>query len=273
MCKVAVIMSVYYADNSSYLKEAINSIVNQSYNEVDLFLYIDGAISEDLVEVIEFFKCKFINRIKVYRGCYNKGLAFGLNLLIDEVLSRGKYKYVARMDADDISHSERIRKQVEFMQDHIHVSVIGSACKEFGASFALSEKRLPDTHEALKAFSVARCPFIHPTVMFRVSVFKDGCRYSTETALTEDMALWFELLKKGYKFANLTDVLLDYRLNEQTIKRRRGFYKCLSEINLRLKYMRLLNEVTVKNFLLISSRILFHFAPPALLKFAYRNLR
>ncbi len=113
------------------------------------------------------------------------------------------------------------------------MDVCGTSCHEFGASFSLDEKHLPKGHDQLVEFSITRCPFIHPTVMFRSSVFEKGHRYPTNTSLTEDMALWFQLLKSGCVFANLNDVLLDYRLNENTINRRHGIGKAFSEIRIR----------------------------------------
>ncbi|KAA1162161.1 glycosyltransferase [Pseudoalteromonas fuliginea] len=265
-------MCVYNADKPSALREAIDSMLLQTHTKTDIFIYIDGEIKADLKLVLDEYD-KANNKIHLYYNAINKGLAFGLNSLISEVLNTGKYHFIARMDSDDISYNSRIEEQVLFFRKNPQISVLGTGCLEFGASFALDSKILPARHETLKSFSVSRCPFIHPSVMFRVAVFEEGNRYPTDTALTEDMALWFELLAKGYNFANLDVVLLKYRLNEDTLKRRKGFSKCYSEIKLRFKYMYLLNECSLKNSLLILSRVFFHLAPTPIIALAYKKLR
>tara|TARA_B100001063_G_scaffold247007_1_gene289301 strand:- start:6333 stop:7142 length:810 start_codon:yes stop_codon:yes gene_type:complete len=269
MAKVVVIMSVYHSDNSEYLLEAINSILSQTYY-CDLYIYKDGELSDELNATLQAF---YSNERITFFGCSkNNGLAHALNHLIKQAL-RSNYDYIARMDSDDISFSERVERQVAFLDAHSEVDVLGTACSEFGASFALKYKKLPHEHEDLKTFSITRCPFIHPTVVFRANVFEGGNLYPTDTNLTEDMALWFILLSKNYRFANLDEVLLQYRLNEATVERRKGLLKAFHEVSLRLKYMYILKQVTLKNFVLIISRLFFHCAPNKLLKFAYKKLR
>ncbi|EJD6362316.1 glycosyl transferase 2 family protein, partial [Proteus mirabilis] len=168
-----------------------------------------------------------------------------------------------------ISLPERLSKQVRFLENHPNIDVLGTACKEFGSSFSLEKKFLPSHHDDLVKYSICRCPFIHPTVMFRRKVFDDGNRYPTHTTFTEDMAFWLELIYKGYKLHNLPDVLLQYRLEDNTMHRRKGLSKAKSEFSLRMGYMFLLNQVSLKNILLISSRYIFHLLPPSIMSKAY----
>lgn len=109
--------------------------------------------------------------------------------------------------------------------------------------------------------------------MFRTSIFESGIRYPTHGELTEDMALWFELLRHGYKFSNINDVLLDYRIDEKTIERRRGFLKAITEVKIRLVNMIILKRITPKNTILILLRLFFHILPPFVMRFAYKNAR
>ena len=266
---IAVIMSVYHSDNPEMFKVAVNSILEQSIG-CDLLIYRDGTITNELSSALESYNS--LSNVIIFRKEENKGLAEGLNFLINYAIKEG-YQYIARMDSDDISRPERLKRQVDFLEKNLDVDVLGTSCCEFGASFALDEKHLPESHEELKDFSVTRCPFIHPTVMFRGKVFDGGYRYPVNTTLTEDMALWFELLNAGFKFANINDVLLEYRLNENTIQRRKGFNKALSEIKIRLRNMKSLNQVNMKNILLIGARIVFHLMPDYLVKIAYKKAR
>lgn len=271
MSNVAVIMSVYKNDKLDYFVEAVFSMINQTHNHVSLFICVDGMVSDDIENCLH--DLMFVPNIHIFRLNYNHGLAFALNLLIDEVISKNEFDYVARMDSDDISFPDRIRFQVEFLEANPEVFVCGTSCREFGADYALNEKRLPQSHGDLLNFSITHCPFIHPTVMFRISIFENGIRYPTTAGLTEDMALWFHLLVKGYRFANIPDVLLSYRLNDSTLRRRRGLSKAFDEVKIRLKYMRLLKKTSFKNIFYIVSRFLFHFMNPKLMGYCYKYLR
>ncbi|WP_279145509.1 glycosyltransferase [Photobacterium carnosum] len=266
---ISVIMSVYKNDNEAFLVEAIDSILNQSLN-CDLLIYKDGVLPKKLNDVITYYESH--SSVYVFSCDANKGLATGLNKLINYAFEKG-YKYIARMDSDDISRPTRIEKQVNFLENNNNIDVLGTSCREFGASFALDEKHLPKTHEELLNFSITRCPFIHPSVMFRSSVFEKKIRYPENTVLTEDMALWFLLLNNGFQFANINEILLDYRLNENTINRRKGFKKAMSEINIRTKNMISLKQVNIKNISLIGARIVFHLMPSSLVKLAYKKAR
>lgn len=87
------------------------------------------------------------------------------------------------------------------------------------------------------------------------------------------MALWLKLIEDGYRLANLNEVLLDYRLNENAVKRRQGIGKAISEFDIRFKHMRAMKKSTPKNIVLISLRLLFHVLPLPIIKALYRVAR
>ncbi|MCF8780322.1 glycosyltransferase [Vibrio sp. IRLE0018] len=265
-------MSVYRSDNLDHFKLAVESILRQSYSSTDLFIWRDGPVPESIdiyLDTLTGYKNVFITRAQE-----NQGLAAALNAMIELVVSSRQYTFIARMDSDDISYQERIAKQVSFFLGNPSVDVIGTACREFGSSFALEAKVLPAKHDQLLDFSIVRCPFIHPSVMFRSDVFeRPEIRYPTNTELTEDLALWYMLLCSGARFANISDVLMDYRLSEATLSRRTGIGKAFSEVKVRYYYMRKLNRVSARNVLGVASRLLFHVMPLPLIRFAYKYLR
>lgn len=271
MDKVAVIMSVYKNDSPLDFKVAVDSVLSQTYNNIGIFIFIDGEVGEQISILIEELRLNKL--VHIYINPVNEGLAFGLNYLIEQVLALRHYKYIARMDSDDICYQDRIELQVNFMNANTEVDVSGTSCREFGASFAIEEKHLPVDPTELFGFSVTRCPFIHPTVIFKTSIFETGIRYPVDTEMTEDMALWFILMDRGYKFSNLNKILLDYRLNEGTLLRRSGFKKMYSELKTRVRYMFKLDQVTIMNCLLLTCRIFFHLLPVWLLKIIYRKCR
>lgn len=269
--KIAVIMSVYKNDDLKQLKRAVESILNQDYAKFSLYIYIDGKVPNSITNYISSIKLK--SNVFVFKFDWNKGLAHALNYLIDIVVSKGGYKYIARMDSDDISYSSRFTEQVQYFEENPSVDVCGTFCQEVGASYGLNIKALPTLHDDLVDFSITRCPFIHPTVMFRVNVFLSKIRYPVDTTYTEDMALWFLLIEKGYKLGNLNKVLLVYQLNEDTVNRRKGFKKALSEIKLRKKYMRSFKKVSLINVLLVYGRLAFHLLPISVIKIFYARAR
>lgn len=273
MKKVAVLMCVYKNDSPCHLKLAIESILHQTYNSIDLYLFIDGKIPVDIKDAIDTYKT--YNNFFVVANDTNIGLARGLNYLIDATITHTStsYDYLARMDSDDISRLNRIESQVEFMENNLTVGVSGTWCKEFGTNFSLDVKKLPLLHDELVNFSMTRCPFIHPTVIFRANVFKLGSRYPENTKLTEDMALWFDLLVKGVEFANLPEVLLDYRVSSDMLTRRSGFGKGMSEFTIRFKNMIALKRVTFYNIIFIFLRLGGHILPANFLKLIYKYFR
>lgn len=267
--RIAVIMCTCVFDEPEYLSKAIDSILNQSLS-CDVLILKNGVLTTELENVLGAYS--YNKSIKLFDSDMNSGLAKGLNTLIDYA-TESSYDFIARMDSDDISRPTRLERQVDFFKTHPDVDVLGTSCHEFGASFALNEKHLPTSHVDLERFSITRCPFIHPTVMFKIDVFKDGIRYPENTFFTEDMALWLKMLSLGYHFSNINEVLLDYRLSEGTIHRRKGMKKALSEFIIRVKYMFILRKITLGNFLFIFARFFFHLSPDILIRYAYKKMR
>lgn len=265
---IAVIMSVYAKERPEFLSESLDSLSKQSF-KCDVFLYCDGHLTNELNMVIDRFS-KIIN-LFIYKSDINEGLTHALNFLISEVRCFN-YCYIARMDSDDICYFDRMEKQVIFFQDNEDVDIVGGFCNEFGGDFNLEEKKLPTKHSDLLKFSIRRSPFIHPTVMFRASVFDSGIRYPN-AVLTEDLALWYELLLNGFIIANINTCLIKYRVNNSTLSRRNGLSKAICEVKLRLRFMVKSNQVSFSNAIYIFLRFAFHLLPVKALRIAYKFLR
>lgn len=268
--EIAVIMCVYFKDNADFFLGAVESVLNQS-EILDLYIYIDGSVSTEINSLINKYKER--EDVFVLSNHQNMGLAIGLNNLIDVVI-KNKYEFIARMDSDDLSLPDRFREQMHFLKENQYIDVCGTFCSEFGSPYALPVKKLPTMHDQLVDFSIVRCPFIHPTVMFRRRVFENpNIRYPINTNLTEDMSLWFELLKNGYRFANVDKVLLKYRLSESTLVRRKGLKKAISELDIRFKNMVYLKKVSLKNITLLMLRFILHISPVFIIRTAYKRGR
>jgi glycosyltransferase involved in cell wall biosynthesis len=216
MIKVSVIMSIYNT-NLNYVKQAIASIINQSYKNFEFIIFDDGS-DIDYNSIIESFRDR---RIIYKKNQYNRGLAYSLNRAID--LSRGDY--IARMDADDISLPNRFVEMIKFMENNKEIDIAGSYYKEIGCGHRIVV--LEDKDKYIRPSMLFDNPIAHPSVFFRASsIEKYGIRYD-ENILPEDFNLWvsLSLSHKEIKFANVNRVLMFYRMHEsqETHKKQSSF--------------------------------------------------
>lgn len=270
MNRILVGVPVYSKTKIYEIKRCLDSLTMQSYN-ADILVFLDGPVDQELKSFLTTF-------MKLHDGIIlespdNRGLAASLNTIIEWGLNRG-YEFFARMDSDDISRKERFRYQINYLDTHPEISVLGGYCSEFGSNYAKKLKKVPLCHEEIISFSKYRCPFIHPTVMFRFSLFAKGYRYSTNTHLTEDMSLWINLILSGeIKFANLDHVLLDYHIADETLTRRIGFAKALSEANERIRYLTHIKSKNPFNYLIVILRASINVLPLAVIRIVYKRFR
>lgn len=203
--KISVIMSVYNTE-PKILNKAIKSILKQTYSDFE-FIIINDASDLNYSEIIDQFNDK---RIKYYSNTENKGLTVNLNKAID--LSVGKY--IARMDADDISMPKRFEKQILFLESNPQVGVLGTSAITIGNRFKVLNKNYTE-HEIIKSKLIVNSPMIHPTIMARAELFKEN-KYDENCRTAQDYELWSRLIWKT-KFANLKEVLLMYRVHDSQI--------------------------------------------------------
>lgn len=188
-----------------YLKTSIDSILSQTFKDFE-FIIVDDNSSDNTLKIINKYKDK---RIKLVKG-ENKGIAAALNLGIK--IAKGKY--IARMDADDISLPKRFEKQIDFMDKNVEFGICGTKVKTLTnetihKNWGSWLKTNPKFIDILQ-----NCAFCHPTVMIRKSIIKKGDLYYNEKLhYTEDQELWFRAIKVT-KFYNLKDKLLVYRINK-----------------------------------------------------------
>ena len=202
---VSVILPIYKGEK--HLKEAVDSILDQSYKNIELIL-INDCSPDKSMEAIGTIQD---NRIIIITNPSNLGLVGALNIGIQN----SKGEYIARMDQDDIAFPERLKKQVEFLEKEKRISIISSYFETFGTenqTITLPVK--PREIELELYFQSALC---HPLVMFRKKdVIKYKLLYNKDFKDIEDWNLWYTASKKGIQFANLTNVLLKYRLEGQS---------------------------------------------------------
>ena len=180
---ITVLMPVY--NGESYLREAIESILNQTFPDYEFLVVNDGS-TDSSPEIVKEYAVEDA-RIRLIDNRLEKGIVGALNTGLNEA----KGDYVARMDADDISLPHRLAEQVRFMDDHPEVGVCGtwmSTIEDGGSRLWFS---FPADHERIKIGLLFYTPLAHPTVMIRRAYFeKYGLRYEECFEHAEDYELW-----------------------------------------------------------------------------------
>ena len=145
MQKVAVTLPVYKNDKVPYIHLSFDSILNQTYKNIHLYVGVDGPVGEDLEKCLKEYEQN--DKVTVCWFPENRGLAIVLNDLLD-VCFKADYNIIARMDADDISMLERIEKQVAYLESHQDIDVVGGAIEEIDENSESREKTItyPETH-------------------------------------------------------------------------------------------------------------------------------
>jgi glycosyltransferase involved in cell wall biosynthesis len=205
--QISVIMPVY--NGEKYLKEAIESILNQTFKDFELILINDGSTdsSEKIIKSFTDERIVYIDNGK------NLGLAASFNAGIDA--ARGQY--IARMDADDISLPTRFEKQFSYLERKPHIGIVGSGIviiDENGRKMAVHKR--PKSHLEIKFSSLFSSPMYHPTVMGRAEIFRSH-HYNDTFSNSEDYELWSRLLfGTSTRFANFREPLIKYRVYPQS---------------------------------------------------------
>ena len=219
---IVVLLPVYKKDSVRYLREAVESIYGQTYQDFQLLIGVDGPVGEELKEHLKLIESEGKTQVIWFEE--NRGLACVLNDLLDICFKDG-FEYIARMDADDISLPERFEKQLKYLQEHPEIDVVGGAIEEIDEKGISRGKTIvyPETPAECRAFFSRRNPHAHPAVMFRKSFFdKTGCKYRPEYRQNQDTMLWFDGMMAGTQHANIPDVVLKFRMTDTMFKKRRN---------------------------------------------------
>lgn len=207
---VSVVMA-NYKTQLDYLKEAIDSILNQTFRNFELIIIDDCSQDESLTYIQRL--CD--PRVKLVINERNMGLTKSLN----KGLKLAAGKYIARMDSDDISCLNRIERQVSYMEKHPDTVVCGTWFEKFGVENIVRKPVIDDNdmYRCQLLFSNTPVTMCHPSVMMRVSVLKEyRIKYNEEIKKAQDYALWVECSRHG-NMAILPEVLVRYRTHEKQI--------------------------------------------------------
>lgn len=222
---VSVIMSTY-KEPCEYLKLSIESILCQTFGDFEFLIAIDDPYNEQHIQIVNEY-ANLDNRIIWYVNEKNLGLPRSLNNLI----SKARGKYIARMDSDDVSLPQRFEKQVQVMESNINVSVLGTLAykmKENGIIYGVLN--LPTNQKCIKSYiENGIMPTCHPSWMVRAEVYKMLKGYR-EIPYAEDFDFILRAYKNGYEITNLSEPLLKYRIHshKQKISHSKAFNQYLN---------------------------------------------
>lgn len=198
--KLSVIMPVFNSEH--WLKEAIDSVLSQTFTDFELLIYDDGS-SDSSPEIIKGYRDP---RIKLHSLERNRGLIYCLNLGLKDASG----EYIARMDADDICKSQRFEKQISFLETNTETGICGTQISIIGSDY---RHRRPCSDDELRWWIFRGSPFAHPSIMMRADLIRNNALcYSSSAYVAEDFDLWWRLAFHC-KLANLNEILLDYRVH------------------------------------------------------------
>lgn len=205
--KVSVVMGVY--NGAKFLREAVESVLGQTFGDFE-FLITDDGSTDQSADILRQFSDP---RIKVHTNAQNEGLT---RCLI-RGLSQARGKYIARMDADDISYPTRFQKQAEFLEAHPDHAVVGTRCHYLdseGKARAISGHLC--TSDELGRDVWRRCPIAHGSAMFSRKYIMACGGYRELFRYAQDYDLWLRVMER-YRAANLPDPLYGLRYHLESI--------------------------------------------------------
>lgn len=213
MPRVSVIMATYNCEKT--VRESIESIMNQSFTDWEFIICDDGS-SDGTYSVLCEYKEKYPDKFIVMKNEVNSKLSFSLN----RCLSQASGEYIARMDADDISHETRFEREAAVLDSHPEFAAVGGRIRLFDEGGYYGRVYYPEYPDK---FSVARkVPFAHPAVMVRKSAYDKlgGYLVSKMTVRSQDHELWFRFFAAGFTGYNLPEDVLSFREDKNAYKRR-----------------------------------------------------
>ncbi len=219
---ITVLMPVYNCE--LYINEAVDSILNQTFADFEL-LIIDDASTDKTASIIKAYND---SRIKFIEKPSNTGLTNSLN----QGLKLANGKYIARMDGDDVSFSQRFEKQVAFLDANPDVVLCGTNIKVIGTEKIIA---LPEKNEKIKLTLLKGNCLAHPSVMIRKQILDElSVGYDISKEPAEDYDLWVRLTGIG-KLHNLQEVLLNYRVHNTQVSKKRDTQQIELSLQLRLQ--------------------------------------
>ena len=233
MSRVSIIMGIYNC--ASTLPEAIDSILNQTYQDWKLIMCDDGS-RDDTYQVAESYQNRYSEKIVLIKNHKNMGLNYTLN----HCLEYADTEYIARMDGDDISISERLEKEVAFLDSHPEYAIVSCPIIYFDESGEWGRGRGGNA-PTIESIAVGT-PHCHAPCMVRKEAYDSVSGYTVDPKLLrmEDYDLWVKMYAAGFRGYNLPDHLYMMRDDRNATTRRAYKYR-INEARVRIKAIKVLH--------------------------------
>lgn len=208
---ISVLLSVFNEDK--YIKSSIESLViacnNACGNNYEIIVVNDN--SNHKCSMILNNICNKYSNIIIINNEENLGLPSSLNKAFD----KAKNTFIARMDADDICEPNRFVKQLNFLIDNPNIDILGSNASLINMnSDKIGQTEMPLTHDNIIKRLEFNNPMIHPSIIMKSKVLEELGGYDEKLMRAQDLDLWHRASKHGFKFSNINDSLIRYRVNQ-----------------------------------------------------------
>lgn len=265
LSNVTVGIPFYSGSNPEHLKQAIDSIVNQSVPAEVIHLIQNGPIDPDLQALVDSFLNENENMILLTIPEAN------LPAALNESIRTCTTKFYARMDADDISDTYRLQMQLDYFHEHPEVMILGGYAIEFKSGEEPKKghlKKMPTSYAEMKRWFHYRNPFVHASVMFNTEVFLSLIGYDETFVTDQDLELWARVFKQKIKIANIKHPIVYFR-TDNMIKNRSKPGAVLRQAKARYSY----NTLNPILNIFKAGALLFRLSPAPVKHFGYRKLR
>lgn len=218
--KFSVLMSLYIKEKPEYLRQCMESILNQTVLPDEIVVVKDGPLTDELEAVLS----EYVSKKPELYTLVPLEKNVGLGLALAEGILHCKNELVARMDTDDIAVKDRFEKQLAAFASDPELDICGGQIEEFESSpdVIVAKRTVPVDHEAIVKYQKRRDAFNHVSVMFKKTAVLKAGNYQS-ALLMEDTLLWANMIMSGAKCMNLNENLVYVRIGKDLFERRGGF--------------------------------------------------
>ena len=212
--KISILMGIYNC--ASTLREAIDSIIAQTYDNWEFIICDDGSKDESYA-IAQEYAAKDPKRFRILQNERN----MGLNHTLNRCLAAATGEYVARMDGDDLCEADRFEKEAAFLNEHPEYAIVSCHMTMFDESGTWGIVKTKETPQ-VRDFPTTVPMFVHAACMIRREAFLDVDGYTEDERLlrVEDYHLWYKFYAKGYRGYNLPEALYHMRDDRNATHRR-----------------------------------------------------
>jgi glycosyltransferase involved in cell wall biosynthesis len=261
----SVLMSIYKNDKPAWLKESIDSLLNQTLKADEILIVKDGPLTPALENVLSSYEDPSIRHL-----AFDKNR--GQEICLKEGLLECKHELIARMDSDDVCHPDRFRLQYLAFQQDPTLDVVGTSIIEFDETVADAKtvRILPLGGPELRLWAKRRSPTNHAAVMYKKQSVIAAGNYQ-DFLWNEDYHLWARMLLNGSVFKNLPEILLFVRGGQSMYERRGGLKYALQDYKLQIRFYNIGFLSLTDTLINLALRIPIRILPNALRRYIYET--